>query len=129
MAGPARGASFGAAPFLTEGQRSQKLRRCLNDNNLPLRVRFGRTVTLLYGMRAGTVRLLTASDLGHDTDGIYLSLGRQALFVPPRPAALVTELADQASRSASLAVSPSPRAWLFPGTVPDSRSAPRASAY
>ncbi|MEU9988309.1 hypothetical protein AB0E10_16235 [Streptomyces sp. NPDC048045] len=107
-----------ATLVLTEEQRWQELRRCLNDNDLPLRVRVGRTLTLLYGMPASTVRLLTANDIRHDTDGIYFSLGRQPLFVPPRPAALVTELADRARQSAPMATSPSSRACLFPGTVP-----------
>ncbi|MFD8916092.1 hypothetical protein [Streptomyces sp. NPDC059575] len=66
-------------------------------------------------MPAGTVRLLTTSDIHRDTDGVYLDLGRQPLFIPPRPAALVTELADHARQTA---INPSVRAWLFPGTVP-----------
>lgn len=101
--------------ILTEDQRWQELRRCLNDNNLPLRVRVGSTLTLLYGMPASTVRLLTTSDIRCDTDGVYLNPGRQPLFVPPRPAALVTELADHARQTP---VSSSARGWLFPGTVP-----------
>lgn len=36
--------------ILTEDQRWQDLRRCLNDDDLPLRVRAGRSLTLLYGM-------------------------------------------------------------------------------
>ncbi|MHA5054183.1 hypothetical protein [Streptomyces sp. SD15] len=104
--------------ILTEDQRWQELRRCLNDNNLPLRVRVGRMLTLLYGMPARTVRLLTADDVRHDSDGTFLDLGRRPLFVPPRPAALVAELADCACLPAAAEAGPPPRAWLFPGTVP-----------
>ncbi|WP_405814341.1 hypothetical protein OG241_07035 [Streptomyces sp. NBC_01390] len=104
--------------ILSEDQRWQELRQCLNGDDLPLRVRAGRSLTLLYGMPASTVRLLTANDVRYGPDGIYLDLGRQPLFVPPRPAALVVGLADSARQSASMTASTSSRAWLFPGTVP-----------
>ncbi|MDX3523292.1 hypothetical protein [Streptomyces scabiei] len=120
-----------AAPdtlILTEDQRWQELRRCLSDCDLPLRVRVGRMLTLLYGMPAATVRLLTTGDISRDTDGVHLNLGRQSLFVPPRPAALVTELADQPRQAASMNVSRQRGPGSSPEQFPASPSAPPATA-
>ncbi|MFE7834930.1 hypothetical protein ACFU53_02305 [Streptomyces sp. NPDC057474] len=104
--------------ILTEDQRWQELRRCLNDNNLPLRVRVGRILTLLYGMPASSVRLLETNDIRHDDEGTRLNFGRQPLFIPPRPAALMIELAAQSRQPVPTTVGPPARPWLFPGTLP-----------
>jgi hypothetical protein len=63
------------------------------------------------------VRVLTTDDIHHETSGIRLHLGRQPLFVPPRPAVLLTELPALACQQALVGNSPS-RGWLFLGTVP-----------
>lgn len=106
-----------AQRILTEDQRWQELRRCLNDTDLPLRVRGARTLTLLYGMPSSTIRLLTTDDIHYDADGMFLSIGRHPLLVPPRPAALLVELATHASELGHMAGGTA-RAWLFPGVVP-----------
>jgi hypothetical protein len=85
-----------AAPVLSEEQRWQQLRRCLNSNGMPLETRVAGALILLYGLPGERVRYLTTADLHADTaDETYLHLDHTDLWIPPRLADLLRQLAKR----------------------------------
>lgn len=105
-------------PPLTDEQRWTELRTCLTTEDLPVRVRTARTLTLLYGLPSERIRHLTVADIDHRGEETYLRLRRRALLVPPRPARLLTQLATTAADEALIPAANAAQLWLFPGTIP-----------
>ena len=105
-----------AQVLITEERRWQQLRSCVDDAQLPLEVRAAGSLTLLYGLTLTQIRRLTSADI-RTTDGdMYLKVGRQPLFIPPRIATLFQRLATSPRRRSLLPIDGP--GWLFPGVVP-----------
>ncbi|MBA4864020.1 hypothetical protein H1V43_22205 [Streptomyces sp. PSKA54] len=104
--------------FLTDDERWAQLRECLHSDTLPLRVRVGRALTLLYGLPANQIRNLTAADIQMRGTDTYLRMRSSTLFIPPRLADLLVELAATTRDEPLLPPSEPSRQWLFPGNIP-----------
>ncbi|MGQ5593978.1 hypothetical protein ACUJ8K_12025 [Streptomyces sp. ESS7.8] len=104
--------------FLTDDERWAQLRECLISDAFPLRIRVGRALTLLYGLPASRIRHLTAADIQHSGTESYLRLRTSTLFLPPRMADLLAELAATTRDEPLLPPSAATQQWLFPGNIP-----------
>jgi len=104
--------------LLGEDDRWQLLQRCLTDDTMPVDVRAGGAITLLFGPSAERLCRLTPDHLKPGGKHDRLVLGRHPVLLPPRLAAILRHLAEQPSPRPQLSrSSPGPR-WLFPGMVP-----------
>ncbi|WP_432159085.1 MULTISPECIES: hypothetical protein [unclassified Streptomyces] len=109
-----------AGPVLTEEDRWRQLRRCLTDAALPLEVRVAGSLVLLYGIPGEHLRYLTTDEIyGSAPDKTFLHVGPGRLWVPPRLAELLHQLAQAPRRRSSLTrhLADQPL-WLFPGVLP-----------
>jgi hypothetical protein len=125
-------ASRGIAPTLTvplrprqepeqvldEPERWDLLRRCLNDEAIPLDTRAAAALVLLFGLPVSRIRHLTIDQLDIGEAGSFLRTGRHPLLLPPRLANLLTRLADAPRAPARLAAGEHTPRWLFPGLTP-----------
>jgi hypothetical protein len=94
------------------------LRTCLTDDSLPLDVRAGGALVLLFGLPGERLSQLRADHLDQREDDTYLRLGKAPVPIPPRLADLLRRLARQPRTNALLTNSnPGPR-HLFPGMLP-----------
>lgn len=108
------------APILTEEERWQQLRRCLTDSNLPLEVRVAGSLILLYGIPGERLRHLATNQIsGTTAEKTTLQLGESRLWVPPRMAELLHQLAEAPhQRSAMTRSFTDQPQWLLPGVIP-----------
>jgi len=103
--------------LMTDEQRWQQLRSCVEDGALPLEVRVAGALALLYGLTLARIRRLTSADIQRSAnDDMYLKVGRQPLLIPPRIASLLQQLSVSPRRRSLLPIDGPP--WLFPGVVP-----------
>ncbi len=77
--------------FLDEDEYSDQLRRCLNDDALPLEVRIAGALIMLYALPATRIVELTTDRLHHEDDGVYLTLDRHPVLLPPKLARLIEQ--------------------------------------
>lgn len=108
------------APVLSEEERWQQLRRCLTDTALPCEVRVAGSLVLLYGLPGERLRHLTADDIrGTDSQRTFLQIEQTSLWIPPRLAELLLQLAQAPRQRSAFARSLNDqRPWLFPGVLP-----------
>ncbi|MER5793260.1 hypothetical protein [Streptomyces sp. NPDC001980] len=109
-----------AGPVLTEEDRWRQLRRCLTDAALPLEVRVAGSLVLLYGVSGEHQRQMTTDEIhGSAPYKTFLRIGPSSLWIPPRLAELLHQLAQmprqRSALTCHLADQPS---WLFPGVLP-----------
>ncbi|MGH3757781.1 hypothetical protein [Actinophytocola sp.] len=110
---------------LSTEERTAQLRKCLDDNEMPLHLRVGATLTILFGFPITATVRLRRSDILTDRDATFLRVGSHQLALPSRLATLVHELAKQpppAGSGLGLAVQSS--TLLFPGRSPQRPLAP-----
>lgn len=108
-----------AAPVLAEEARRQQLRRCLTDNALPLEVRVAGSLVLLYGLTGERLRHLTTDQIHGTSDRMFLQLGNARLWIAPRLAELLWQLAKAPRQRSTLSRGSANQApWLFPGALP-----------
>lgn len=105
---------------ITEDERWQQLHRCLHDATLPMLVRAGGCLVLLYGLPVSRVTALRHDDIHADTKNrTWLRIGGRRLRLPPAVAGLVLAQRDQATAVSAVARAyPGDTAWLFPGGFP-----------
>jgi hypothetical protein len=105
---------------ITEDERWQQLRRCLHDATLPMPVRAGGALVLLYGLPVSRVTTLCHNDIHTDTkQRTWLQVGNHRLRLPPALATLVLAQRDHATGVSVIArTHPGDTAWLFPGGFP-----------
>jgi hypothetical protein len=77
------------ACFQTEDEHRRQLRRCLNDDTLPLEVRIVGALVRLYGLPVSRIVELTADRFHHDQDASFLTIGKNPVLLPPKLAALI----------------------------------------
>jgi hypothetical protein len=106
------------ALLMSETQRWDLLRVCLDDESMPLDVRGAGALVLLFGMTLSRVRNLTDDHLRRRGQHAYLTIGRQPVLLPPRLAQVLDQLPEeQRSRPRLDKAVPATR-WLFPGLKP-----------
>jgi hypothetical protein len=59
--------------FLDTDEHDQQLRRCLNDDTLPLTARISAALTRLYALNTARITGLTTDRFHRDDDGAYLN--------------------------------------------------------
>lgn len=80
--------------MLDEEVRRQCLKRCLNDEQLPLDVRAAGALVALYGLTVSKIIRLRPTDFRRrDAEG-YLNIDASPLPLPPRLASIVDRLID-----------------------------------
>jgi hypothetical protein len=77
--------------FLDEDEYNDQLRRCLNDDTLPLEVRVAGTLVMLYALPVTRIVELTTDRLHREDDGTYLTLDRHPVLLPPKLARLIEQ--------------------------------------
>jgi hypothetical protein len=103
---------------LDERERWDLLRRCLNDDMIPLDTRAAAAIVLLFGLPISRIRHLTIDQPDIGESGNFLRAGRHPLLLPPRLANLLAQLADAPCTPARLANADNTARWLFPGLTP-----------
>jgi hypothetical protein len=106
------------ADLLGDDERWQLLQRCLNNEAMPIDVRAAGALILLFGLQAQRIRHLCAEHVVAQDDNTYLTTGEHPILLPPRLAALMTELADRPPTRLMIPHGPDAPRWLFPGRVP-----------
>jgi hypothetical protein len=114
---PQRSSRQMPAGMQSEEDLGQQLQRCLIDTALPVDVRAAGAIVTLFGLPLSKIVQLTADHLTERDDGVYLTVDKQPVLMPPRLAALLHSAARASSRSALGRSVPGTR-WLFPGFSP-----------
>jgi hypothetical protein len=105
--------------LLGEEDHVQQLDRCLADDSMPLDLRVGGALVLLFGMLVSRVTQLTKDDVTDDGQAACLAVDGHRLLLPPRLAGLIRQLRDQDEPRWTLARLGAPAPWLFPGRSPE----------
>ena len=105
--------------FLGEQEHHEQLKRCLNDEELPLEVRITGALTGLYAIPTSRIAELTCDRFHRDAGSAYLTIERNPVLLPPKLARLIEE---QLARTASIPMlkrtSDGAGDFLFPGRPP-----------
>lgn len=105
--------------FQEEGAHAEQLRRCLTDDSLPLEVRIVGALIRLYALPVVRIVELTTDQFHREDSDAYLTIGENAVMVPPSLAVLIDELVRKSTSNVRNSTSRHP-AYLFPGR-PSSR--------
>jgi hypothetical protein len=104
--------------LLAETDYIQQLDRCLTDDAMPLDLRVGGALVLLFGMLVSRITQLTKDDVIEDSRATWLAIDGHRLILPARLARLVRQLRDQDEPRWTLGRLGTPVPWLFPGQSP-----------
>ena len=103
---------------LADDDRWNLLRRCLDDEAIALHLRVAGALVLLYGQVPSRIVELTRDHLSTAGSRTYLAFGRQPVLLPPKLAAIVSQLADQAAPGRRPLIQRDTSQWLFPASQP-----------
>lgn len=103
---------------LAEDDRWQQLRRCLRDQELPLRLRVAGAFVLFHGHPVSRIVAMRASQIEEHDASVYLKIGQHRALLPPALATLVLQLRDTPPPASILRARRDTTDWLFPGLVP-----------
>ena len=107
------------AKLLAESDHVQQLDRCLTDEAMPLDLRVGGALVLLFGMLVSRITQLTKNDVIESGQATCLAIdGHRLMLLPPRLVDLVRQLRDQDEPQWTLGRLGAPAPWLFPGQSP-----------
>jgi hypothetical protein len=95
--------------FLGDQEHHQQLKRCLNDEELPLEVRITGALIGLYAVPVSRLVELTTDRFHQDGGSAYLTIERNPVLLPPKLAHLIEE---QIARAASISTLRLPSAGL-----------------
>ena len=104
--------------LLAERDHIHQLDRCLADEAMPLDLRFGGALVLLFGMLVSRITRLTKDDVIEDNRTTWLAIDGHRLMLPTKLAHLVRQLRDQDEPRWTLGRLGTPVPWLFPGQSP-----------
>ncbi len=106
--------------FLAGEELDQQLRRCLNDETLPLEARIIGSLTSLYALHTTRILQLTTDRFSRHGEHAYLTIDRHPVLVPPRLAALIERQIASPSCRTSVLQQPhdGSTGFLFPGRPP-----------
>jgi hypothetical protein len=117
------------ANYLDPAERLSHLRRCLDDDDLPLQVRVAGALTLLFGISITKIVRLSRDDVRAENGIVSLVVGDHQLTVPPRLGSLLAELAGREHQGTGvLAQVPRSSVLLYPGRAAH-RSVQPATLY
>ncbi len=108
----------GPERLLAERDHIEQLDRCLTDEAMPLDLRVGGALVLLFGMLVSRITQLTKDDVTEDGQGTWLAIDEHRLMLSTRLAHLVRRLRDQDEPQWTLGRLGTPAPWLFPGQSP-----------
>ncbi|MFD8217580.1 hypothetical protein ACFV2U_28660 [Streptomyces sp. NPDC059697] len=77
--------------FITETALNEQLKRCLNDDQLPLDVRIAGGLIGLYALTVVRLVELTTDRFERTEDDAYLTIERNPVLLPPKLALLIEE--------------------------------------
>jgi hypothetical protein len=107
--------------FLADQELTDQLRRCLNDDTMPLDVRIIGALVRLYALPVMRILELTIDRFHRADDHAYLTISHNPVLLPPRLASLVEQQITQPRRLSTLRGAPGMVPdYLFPGR-PSSR--------
>jgi hypothetical protein len=115
------------ARLLAEDDHIRQLDQCLTDQAMPLDLRTGGALVLLFGMLVSRITQLTKDNVVEDGQVTYLAINGHRLMLPPRLAELVRQLRDQDEPRWTLGRLGTPAPWLFPGPPGHGRPVRRPS--
>ena len=104
--------------LLAERDHIHQLDRCLADEAIPLDLRVGGALVLLFGMLVSRITQLTKDDVTEDGQATWLAIDGHRLMLPAKLARLVRQLRDQDEPRGTLGRMGTPVPWLFPGQSP-----------
>ncbi|MCX5155356.1 hypothetical protein OG914_15325 [Streptomyces sp. NBC_00291] len=111
--------------FQAEDEHARQLRRCLNDDTLPLPIRIIGALIRLYGLPTTRIITFTTDLYRREEDGAYFTFGRHPVLLPPKLARLIEDqIAQPRIASAFRPTADDTPAFLFPGQPP---SRPRSA--
>ncbi|MER8089485.1 XRE family transcriptional regulator [Streptomyces sp. NPDC094048] len=112
--------------FMGSDELDRQLRRCLNDDSLPLEARIIGSLTSLYALPTTRIVELTTDRFHRDGDDAYLTIKQHPVLIPPRLAVLIErQITSPDCRTSVLQRSHSGTpGFLFPGRPP---SRPRSA--
>ncbi|HEX9542545.1 MAG TPA: hypothetical protein VGA04_30845 [Streptosporangiaceae bacterium] len=101
--------------LLGEDDHIHQLDRCLSDDSMPLDLRVGGALVLLFGLLVSRVMQLTRNDVSDDGEVTYLDIDTYRLMLPPgSPASPASSVTRTISDGHSPASEP-PRRGCSPG--------------
>lgn len=117
---PRRPQSAQPVRFLTDEEHEQRLRRCLNDDSIPIDVRVIGALFALYGLSLVRITQLTRDRFISDAAGHYLVIDRHPVLLPPKLAGLIRLQLDRPAEL-SMVFKPTgqPTDLIFPGRPPN----------
>lgn len=102
-------------PLITQQQRLDLIRQCIESTGAPLTFRVAGLILLLFGQPVGKIAALQCVDLQALPEGLHLSLGNIPVLVPAQIAPVFWDhLHDRPNQQTGNKRS----RWLFPGTLP-----------
>jgi hypothetical protein len=104
--------------LLAEDEHIHQLDRCLTDEAMPLDLRVGGALVLLFGMLVSRITQLTKDCVIEDNRATWLAIDGHRLMLPTRLAHLVRQLRHQDEQRWTLGRLGTPVPWLFPGQSP-----------
>jgi hypothetical protein len=104
--------------MLEEQERQECLKRCINDEQLPLDVRVAGALVALYGLTISRIIRLTHDDILAREGNAYLTIDKSPLVLPPRLAENIDQLTKTASSTAAIGRTIRRTPWLLPGRQP-----------
>ena len=106
------------ARLLAEDDHIRQLHRCLTDEAMPLDLRVGGALVLLFGMLVSRITQLTKDNVVENGQATCLAIDGHRLMLPSQLADLVRQLRDQDEPRWTLGRLGTPAPWLFPGQSP-----------
>jgi len=106
------------ANFLTENEYAAQLRRCLNDDTLPVEVRIIGALTRLYALPVTRIVALTTDRFHREEDRAYITFDRNPVLLPLKLARLIEHQIAQPAVTSALR-RPSGAGPLLPGRPPN----------
>jgi hypothetical protein len=113
--------------FQTDDEQREQLRRCLNDDTIPLEARIVGALIRLYGMSVVRIVALTHDKFHRDNADAYLTLGQNPVLLPPKLAQLIERQITRPRAYSVIQRSANPaNQYLLPGKPPDRPRHPHA---
>jgi hypothetical protein len=100
---------------------ARQLDRCLTDETMPLDLRVGGALVLLFGMLVSRIAQLTKDNVVEDGQDTYLAIDGHRLMLPPGLADLLCQLRDQDEPRWTLGRLGTPAPWLSPARARPAR--------